>query len=408
MLDQEALEIACDRLSAESVQWQRSFDTKLQRVQNELSIKGQGASGALIEAVADLCAQQVETRANRVWEVLRGLLQGAKGLPSNEDVKKLYSDFDRLYITYCYSEPQRRFDEVCQRLGQSATDLASFETRAIATRLRVVSEINEFLRSLRAVASNEKSPPPMSADGGQPTNQNIQSVDRRFLLLIIVGGLVQIASLWARVFPQPYNLWLTGAGVSAVVVGIGIEFHRHFPRAGWTIAAVVLLSGVIEVGVVRWLESRSTSQPATPWAGRPSIAPSGYIFNNCGNAPSVSLENFWHEPVKVSIWTGQQISVVSLPHGPPLSKQQSQKIVIPNALQGERIDFDNFSPTKFGSSCYLSGLIEYSFLSHRYCTRFCRYLTPRSAVEHPCADSTTNKLEKDKGCDQYHTGLPQQ
>jgi hypothetical protein len=108
MLDQEALEIAYGRLSAESVEWQRSFNAKLQRVQNEFCIKGMGTSSALIEAVADICAQEVETRANRVWEVLRGLLQGAKGPHSDEDVKKLYSDFDRLYITYCYTSALAR------------------------------------------------------------------------------------------------------------------------------------------------------------------------------------------------------------------------------------------------------------------------------------------------------------
>jgi hypothetical protein len=122
----------------------------------------------------------------------------------------------------------------------------------------------------------------------------------------------------------------------------------------------------------------------------------------------VNLGNFGHKPAEVPIWTGQKVNPTLLPHGPGLSKKQPQKIVIPNPLQGERIDFENFGPTKPGSSCYLSGLIEYSFLDHRYCTRFCRYIAPPDMRDLACSEKLTNNLEEDEGCDQYDAGLPQQ
>jgi hypothetical protein len=192
MLDQEALEIAYGRLSAESVEWQRSFNAKLQRVQNEFRIKGMGTSSALIEAVADICAQEVETRANRVCEVLRGLLQGAKGPPSDEDVKKLYSDFDRLYITYCYSEPQRRFDEACRGIGiaQSATDSTSFENRAIAARLKSSQKSKSlFVRYGRPLRTKNRH------------NLWLLVVNRKIKTSIPLTGVVCGPSFWAAAAP---------------------------------------------------------------------------------------------------------------------------------------------------------------------------------------------------------------
>jgi hypothetical protein len=172
--------------------------------------------------------------------------------------------------------------------------------------------------------------------------------------------------------------------------------------------AMTALATVAIAAFTWFLVSTSNRQDATlqqhlEMAERPFVAPSAYNFSACGNGPSVSLENFGHKPAKVLIWTGQGIDAG--PHGPDLSKQPFQKIVIPNALQGERIDFKDFAPVKSGSSCFLSGMIEYNFLNHRYCTRFCRYMTPPDAKENPCRDLSTNNLAEDGDCDHYDVGM---
>jgi hypothetical protein len=75
MLDQESMQIARDGLHAESFKHQHLFSLELQRVQSELAIKGLGHSGALIQAVADVCAKEIERASERLWEIVRELLQ---------------------------------------------------------------------------------------------------------------------------------------------------------------------------------------------------------------------------------------------------------------------------------------------------------------------------------------------
>ena len=150
-----------------------------------------------------------------------------------------------------------------------------------------------------------------------------------------------------------------------------------------------------------------TTQKQLEMTERPFVVPSRYVFNMCGNAPGVSLGNYGHRPARVESWSGQIVTPKRLPHGPPLTKKQPIKIVLPDA-QGERIDFQNFETLQPGWSCYLSGLIEYQFLDHRYCTRFCRYVTPPDPTEHACDDPSTIVFEEDEGCDRYDTDLPRQ
>jgi hypothetical protein len=141
-------------------------------------------------------------------------------------------------------------------------------------------------------------------------------------------------------------------------------------------------------------------------AERPFVVPSKYIFDGCRRKnPLVLLGNYGHKPTRARSWSGQTVDAKPLPKGPPLTKQQSIKIVPPDP-QGERIDFDEFETVPLGSSCYLSGLIEYQFLGHRYCTRFCRYVTPPDVTEYACTNPLMNDFKEDNDCDQYETELP--
>jgi len=151
MLDQEAMQIARKRLSGEASKRYHFFHRKLQRVQSRLAIKGLGHGGALIQAVADVCAKEIEDAADRLWEVVQELLQETKGVPSDEAVRTLYGQIDELWIPYCSAEPERQFEAICQREGvnRPVINATNFYDRINGTRLRIQSEVDKLVMSLR-------------------------------------------------------------------------------------------------------------------------------------------------------------------------------------------------------------------------------------------------------------------
>jgi len=177
---------------------------------------------------------------------------------------------------------------------------------------------------------------------------------------------------------------------------------------GFTAQNVFTFFIAVFTGTLWWTSCNQwqTMQQQVEVGERPSVVPSAYVFNKCGNPHGVRLGNYGHKPARVHSWSGQTIAANLLPKGPPLTKTQPIKIVLPDPVEGERIEFDEFKPVPPGSSCYLSGLIEYQFLGHRYCTRFCRYVTPPYWTEHACGDPSTNDFKEDKDCDQYDAERP--
>jgi hypothetical protein len=163
MLDHEAMQIARNRLTAESPKRHHFFHSGLERTQNELAAKGQGKSGALIQAVADVCAKEMEDAGDRLWEIVRDLLQNTTEAPSDEAVNALHRQVDELWIPYCSAEPERQFEAICLRDGStvSAKQATHFYDRGIGARLQIHSRIDEFVRSLRdrfraATASSDR------------------------------------------------------------------------------------------------------------------------------------------------------------------------------------------------------------------------------------------------------------
>src|SRR5713226_5260641 len=151
MLDQEAMQIAWKRLTAETSRRHHLFHSELQRVQGELATKGLGHSGALIQAVADVCAKEIEDAAERLWEVVRELLQETNTAPSDEAVRTLFGQIDELWGPYCSAEPERQFEAVCQRdgIGPAVKQATNFYNRSIGARMGMQSTVDEFIRSLR-------------------------------------------------------------------------------------------------------------------------------------------------------------------------------------------------------------------------------------------------------------------
>lgn len=153
MLDQEAMQIAQARLTAESSRRSHFFNRELQRVQSELAIKGLGHSGALIQAAADVCAKEIEEAGERLWGVVRDLLRETTSTPSDDAVRMLHRQIDELWIPYCSDGPERQFETICRRDGVDRGPLPKathFYDRSIGARMRVHSEVDEFIRSLRS------------------------------------------------------------------------------------------------------------------------------------------------------------------------------------------------------------------------------------------------------------------
>ena len=146
MLDLEAMQIAQNRLRAESSTRQHVFHSELQRTQSGLALKGLGRSGALIQAVADVCAKEVEDATARLWEIVRGLLR-VESNPSPEEVTKLNSQIDELWIPYCSADPENQFEAVCKRdaIGQAVKNATHFYERSTSARVRIHSQLEEFI-----------------------------------------------------------------------------------------------------------------------------------------------------------------------------------------------------------------------------------------------------------------------
>ncbi|MGA7764372.1 MAG: toll/interleukin-1 receptor domain-containing protein [Candidatus Binataceae bacterium] len=160
MLDQEAMQIARKRLSADSSRRYHFFHRELQRVQNELATKGLGRSGALIEAIADVCAKEIEDATDRLWEVVRDLLREEDSALSPEAVRTLYGQIDELWVPYCSADPERQFETICERDGvsPSAKNATHFYDRSVSARMRIQSQVEEFIRSVRSRRSPDPSP----------------------------------------------------------------------------------------------------------------------------------------------------------------------------------------------------------------------------------------------------------
>ncbi|MGA7872684.1 MAG: toll/interleukin-1 receptor domain-containing protein [Candidatus Binatus sp.] len=152
MLDQEAMQIARNRLNAESARRGHLFSDELQRVQSEFAIKGLAHSGALIRAVADVCAKEIEDATERLWEIIRDLLRETDAAPSPEAVATLYRQIDELWVPYRSAGPEEQFEAICRRDGTdllSMKNATNFGNRNIGARMRIRSEVEQFVRSLR-------------------------------------------------------------------------------------------------------------------------------------------------------------------------------------------------------------------------------------------------------------------
>lgn len=152
MLDQQAMQIVRNRLGAEAPRRGHLFHADLQRSQSELAIKGLGQSGALIQAVADVCANEIENSSARLCEIVRELLREAHEVLSDEAVKALHRQIDELWIPYCSAGPEREFEGICEKVGVGpgpVKNATHFYDRSIGARLNIHAQVDQFVRTLR-------------------------------------------------------------------------------------------------------------------------------------------------------------------------------------------------------------------------------------------------------------------
>lgn len=228
-------------LNAEYARREYSFDVELQRVQSEAASKGFGRSGALVQGVADVCAKEIDEAADRVWEIVRPLLQETQGLHSDDAVKTLHRQIDELLIPYCFAGPERQFAEICRRVGlnQPAGVAASFHNRAISTRMRIHSEVDLLVRSLRQRQHAEVSAPLSTAAYWRGVlTQAINESEFKQPWKILSGLGTSLVLLMIQYLLGIRNLRLTGlfamAGVAAYlminVVALAVKLFSIPPR----------------------------------------------------------------------------------------------------------------------------------------------------------------------------------
>jgi hypothetical protein len=150
MLDQEAMQIARKRLSAEQPRRRHFFLADIERVQSDFAARGLERSGTRIQAIADVCAKEIEGAADRLWEIVRDLIR-QEGDPSPEELRTLYGQIDELWIPYCSAGPLRQFEAICSgdNISQSIKKATHLYDRNDGAHMRLQSQVEEFLRSER-------------------------------------------------------------------------------------------------------------------------------------------------------------------------------------------------------------------------------------------------------------------
>lgn len=223
MLDQGAWAIAEDRIRAEVAHREPLVVDELVKAQSNAVKAGALHSSGMAAAIVDICAKEVEIQTVQAWTIVRGLLQETKTSPSNDDVEELSSGFDRLFRTYCYARQLNGIDETCQRLGiqQSWIRHQDFEHRALTARLRVISQIKEFVWSRRKAAEAEPRPLGTGVFWWCVLNQAWEESEFKQPLKVLTAVVAAVAAL---LFKGPRDWHSLGfAAVAAVGVFIVVN-----------------------------------------------------------------------------------------------------------------------------------------------------------------------------------------
>jgi hypothetical protein len=150
MFDREAVKIAEKTIFGELPARRVKFGYALGRVRSNAVMQGALQSSGLLFSVADVCATEIEARADRFWEVLHRAIIATGVEWSPEMADQLKKEFNDLLLRYCFAEIEREFYSTSERLKLStqASITTGFESRVFGARQTVEAEIELFARSL--------------------------------------------------------------------------------------------------------------------------------------------------------------------------------------------------------------------------------------------------------------------
>lgn len=145
MLDPKVTELA-DRMTRVQFEKRREqLQRDIEKTQNKMTKDGLGRSGALVQAVYDLCARDIERRAEIVWENISRVLSEAEVKPSETLADELKQEVLE-YANAIYAEPYNCFQETVRNVGIGiAQPLTHARDRALA---EVNAKIDLYVLSL--------------------------------------------------------------------------------------------------------------------------------------------------------------------------------------------------------------------------------------------------------------------
>jgi len=150
MIEQKVTELAGRMIRVQFDERQDQIQRDIELVQSKMAARGLGRSGAVIQAVYDLCARDVELRALIVWQNLAMVLSKAGVFPSGtlaKDLKQVVWE----YLPSIYSYPSQCLQNVTNLIGMSpARSLTEARDKAVA---KVNTQIDLFV--LQAVAKEK-------------------------------------------------------------------------------------------------------------------------------------------------------------------------------------------------------------------------------------------------------------
>ena len=146
VLDEKLIELVDRMIRVQFKEREEQLQRDIELVQSKLVLDGHGRSGAITQGVYDLCAHDVELRAQIVWQNLLRVLSNAGVFPSEalaEDLKKVVLE----YLPSIYTYPMQCLQKVVNLIGIGpAHSLTEARDRAI---MKINTEIDLFVLSLR-------------------------------------------------------------------------------------------------------------------------------------------------------------------------------------------------------------------------------------------------------------------
>ena len=159
MLDPSVIKIADELIRVQFKEREDQLHREIVRVQSELSAKGLGISGAVVQLVGDLCARDIELRTLIVWQNIVRVLSHAGVLESqnlSDELKQAVLRYEEDVYTVAHQSLEKTISHV--GIGSPQISLAEARDRAFA---KVNAEIDLYVLSVtrRAAAQGKSSQP---------------------------------------------------------------------------------------------------------------------------------------------------------------------------------------------------------------------------------------------------------